>query len=149
MKRSLFQVFNILMACIVLLSSTGFGLLEHSCQMRGKKKTMVGVFSTVKPPKQCATHKKTIPSSQTSVEQDQCCQDSQFYENVDVSSSLSQLVAKCLKSVTELVAVGMVSFLAWVTEWVFDETSVSASVYPPPPSLSGRQILTLGQNLLI
>ncbi|MBD2701663.1 hypothetical protein IC229_13515 [Spirosoma sp. BT702] len=149
MKRTLFQVFNVVMAVVVLLSSTGFGLIEHSCQMRGKKKTMVVAFSDVKPPKSCATHKKTIPTDQTTIQRDECCQDNQYYENVDVSSSLSQLAAKCIKAVSEPVATGIVTLLAWVIDWIFAETLVSAAIFSPPLLLCGRDILTLVQCLLI
>ncbi len=31
-----YRLFAIVMAFVVLLSSTGFGLVEHSCMMRGK-----------------------------------------------------------------------------------------------------------------
>ncbi|GAB3696472.1 hypothetical protein GCM10027592_19580 [Spirosoma flavus] len=149
MKRILFQVFNVVMAVVVLLSSTGFGLVEHSCQMRGKKKTMVVAFSDVKPPKSCTTHKKTPPTDQTRIERDKCCQDSQYYENVDVSSSLSQLAAKCIKAISQPIDTIAVTLLAWLTDWIYTETSASTPIFSPPLSLSGRDILKLAQCLLI
>lgn len=148
MKRSLFQFFNILMACIVLLSSTGFGLVEHSCQMRGKKKTMVVAFSEVKS-SGCATDRQAMPVQQTVIKKTECCQDDQRYENVDVSSSLSQFVAKFVKVVTEAVVTGFMSVLAWIIEVVFAGKSTAISSFLSPPSLSGRDILTLVQSLLL
>ena len=149
MKRALFQWFNLLMACVVLLSSTGFGLVEHSCQMRGKKKTMVVAFSDVKAQPGCADHKQNNPGKQTVVKKTECCQDDQQYQNVDVSSSLSQLLAKFVKVVAETVLTVVTTVLAWVIDWIFTKTSSSASVFSSPPSLSGRDILTLVQSLLI
>ncbi|MFD2573100.1 hypothetical protein ACFSUS_20835 [Spirosoma soli] len=149
MKRTLFQLFNVLMACIVLLSSTGFGLVEHSCQMRGKKKTVVVAFSSVGAQKGCAEGKQPMPSDQTVVKKTECCQDDHQYENVDISSSLSQYVAKFVKSVTEAVFTGVTVLLTWLVEWIFQKESSTLSVVTSPPSLSGRDILTLISSLLI
>ncbi|MVM37691.1 hypothetical protein GO730_08905 [Spirosoma sp. HMF3257] len=149
MKRALFQWFNLLMACVVLLSSTGFGLVEHSCQMRGKKKTMVVAFSDTKTKTGCAIDQQAMPAGQTLVKKTQCCQDDQQYENVDISSSLSQLVAKFIKTLTETIAAGVVTVLTWFVDWIFSSKSSSVSIFPSPPSLSGRDILTLVRSLLL
>ncbi|MVM30179.1 hypothetical protein GO755_09050 [Spirosoma sp. HMF4905] len=149
MKRALFQWFNLLMACVVLLSSTGFGLVEHSCQMRGKKKTMVVAFSDTKTQTGCSSDKQAMPDGQTLIKKTQCCQDDQQYENVDISSSLSQLVAKFVKTVTETIAAGIVTVLTWFVDWIFAGKSSSVSSFPAPPSLSGRDILTLVRSLLL
>lgn len=149
MKRALFQLFNLLMACVVLLSSTGFGLVEHSCQMRGKKKTMVVAFSDVKPQSGCAADKQSSLPTQTVIKKTVCCQDDQRYENVDISSSLSQLVAKLVKALAETVFAGAVTVFTWFVDWIFAEKSASVAVFSSPPSLSGRDILTLVHSLLI
>lgn len=149
MKRSLFQLFNLLMACVVLLSSTGFGLVEHSCQMRGKKKTVVVAFSEMKTQSGCAIDKQPMPSPQTVVKKTECCQDDQRFENIDVSSSLSQFVAKFVKLVTEAVVAGVAAVLVWVIDVVFAERSTSVASFTSPPSLSGREIVTLVRSLLI
>jgi len=150
MKRTLFQLFNVLMACVVLLSSTGFGLVEHTCQMRGKKKTMVVAFSGARTEAGCSKHMASEPSMEPVIKKTECCQDDQRYENVDVTSSLSQLVAKFVKTVTESVLAGVTAMLAWVIDWVFDRSaSVAATFSSDPPSLSGRDILTLVRCMLI
>ena len=148
MKRTLFQLFNLLMTCVVLLSSTGFGLVEHSCQMRGKKKTMVVAFSEVKP-QGCATGKQSMQDQQTVIKKTVCCQDDQRFENVDISSSLSQFVAKLVKIATEAVFTSVVAIMAWLIDVAFAEKSASVSAFSSPPSISGREILTLAQSLLI
>lgn len=150
MKRALFQFFNLLMACVVLLSSTGFGLVEHSCQMRGKKKTVIGAFSDVKPQTGCAADGQSMPSKGPAIKKTECCQDEHLYENVDATSSLTQLVAKFVKTVTEAVLAGVTALLAWVVDRVFtNETRLSSAAFPSPPSLSGRDIITLVRSLLI
>ncbi|WP_461128957.1 HYC_CC_PP family protein [Spirosoma aerophilum] len=148
MKRNLFQLFNLLMACVVLLSSTGFGLVEHTCQMRGKKKTVVVAFSEAKSPT-CETGKQAEPVQQTVVKKTECCQDDQHFENVDISSSLSQFVAKFVKIVTEAVLTSVVAVMAWVIDVVFSRNTASVTEFASPPSLSGRDILTLVRSLLL
>lgn len=148
MKRTLFQLFNLMMACVVLLSSTGFGLVEHSCQMRGKKKTVVVAFSDVTSQKGCAVDNQPMPGKQTVVKKTECCQDDQYYDNVDISSSISQLVAKFVKTVTETIFAGLTVALAWLIETILDrESSIAAT--SSPPALSGRDIVTLVRSLLI
>lgn len=149
MIRALFQLFNMLMACVVLLSSTGFGLVEHSCQMRGKKKTMVVAFSDAKPQAGCRIDGQPMPSKQTVIKKTECCQDVASYENVDAQSSLSQLVAKFVKTVTETVLASVVAVIAYLVEWIFDRKSASLSAVELPPSPSGRDILTLVSSLLL
>ena len=149
MKRALFKWFNLMMACVVLLSSTGFGLVEHTCQMRGKKKTMVVAFSDTKTQAGCSSDKQPMPTDQTILSKTQCCQDDQHYENVTVSSSLSQFIAKLVKLVAETVVYSVAAVLAWFVHWIFAEDPSSISVFSSPPSLSGRDIITLVQSLLI
>ncbi|AQG82323.1 HYC_CC_PP family protein [Spirosoma montaniterrae] len=150
MKRALFQFLNLMMACVVLLSSTGFGLVEHSCQMRGKKKTVVVAFSDAKTKPGCAEHSQSAPTNKPAVKKSNCCDEDAYYQNVDVKSSLSQLVAKFVKTVTEAVVAGVAALLAWVLNWVFDrEAAISLAGSLSPPPLSGRDILTLIQSFLI
>ena len=149
MKRALFQVFNLLMVCVVLLSSTGFGLVEHSCQMRGKKKTMVVAFSDAQTQTGCSTDKQAMPTNQTVVKKTECCQDENHFENVDISSSLSQFVAKFVKIVAEAFVAGVAVVLTWICNLIFAEKASAVSSFPSPPSLSGRDILTLVRSLLL
>ncbi len=148
MKRTLFQLFNTLMACIVLLSSTGFGLVERSCHMRGKT-----VYLSLKQAeaKRCAADRLVLTpaAGQTRIERTPCCADETTYENVDVTSSLTQLVAKFLKTVTTMVTDGFAAVLVWLVETMFAaKSSVSLTVHAPPLP-AGRTLLALVQSLLI
>lgn len=150
MKRALCQLFNVLMACVVLLSSTGFGLVEHTCQMRGKKKTLVVAFSKQTPAKTCASDVQTSPTKQTMVKKTDCCDDELSYDNVETSSSLSQLIAQFVKVVTEAVVAGAVTLVKYLLGWLFNQQSAFVRVFQSPPfALSGRDILTFVQTLLI
>lgn len=150
MKRALVQLFNVLMACVVLLSSTGFGLVEHTCQMRGKKKTVVVAFSEQTPAKSCASDAKAAPTGKVMVKKTDCCDDDLSYDNVETSSSLSQLIAHFVKVVAEAVVAGAITLVGYLLGWLFDRGSALVSAFHSPPfSLSGRDILTFVQTLLI
>ena len=150
MKRTLFQLLNLMMACVVLLSSTGFGLVEHTCQMRGKKKTIVVAFSDASVQPGCTADGQSMVSGQTVIRKSECCQDDQHYENVTVTSSLSQLLAKFVKTIAETIVSGVVVMLAWLANLIFEhDSAASLAVTSSPPALSGRDILTLIQRLLI
>lgn len=148
MKRTLSQIVNLLMAFVVLMSSTGFGLVEHSCQMRGKKKTVVTAFSDVKT-SGCTEDGLPMKTDQTIVKKTPCCQDEQGFENVETQSSLSQQVAKFVKVITEAVLTSVTTLLTWIVGWVFDTNTEVSTSFPAPPSPSGRDILTLVRSLLI
>ena len=148
MKRTLFQLLNLLMAFVVLLSSTGFGLVEHSCQMRGKKKTVVTAFSDVKPAG-CAEDSEVMTTDETVVKKTPCCQDESGFENVETQSSLSQHIAAFVKVVTEAVLTSVVTLLTWIVSFVFDTNTRIDTSFSVPPSPSGRDILTFVRSLLI
>ena len=148
MKRTLFQFVNVLMACTILVSSTGFGLVERSCQMRGKT-----VYLSLKEAeaKRCAADPSALvaPAKQVTISKTPCCQDETTYENVDVTSSLTQLVAKFIKTLAHTLVAGITSVLTWLVRVIFS-TNLSASLaVHAPPLPAGRTLLTLLQRLLI
>ncbi|GAA4456163.1 hypothetical protein GCM10023189_25000 [Nibrella saemangeumensis] len=150
MKKTLFKILNLLMACVVLFSSTGFGLVEHSCQLRGKK-----VFASLqnaekKGCKACVKAHQTADEHETVVKKTDCCKEEQRFANVDFSSSFSQLIAKLLKSITEAAFMGVSVVVSWLVNLLFpDELSDSISLFSPPPALSGRELLAFVQSFLI
>ena len=145
MKRALFKILNLLMACIVLFSSTGFGLIEHSCQMRGKKVRMVSNQQTACKGCPASSHKNTTDGPV--IKKTNCCQEDSRYENVDFTSSLSHLLAKFIKSVTEAIAATVISIIAWLITWIFDrEATLTDSLSHSPPPAFGRALLAIVQN---
>lgn len=148
MKRTLFQLFNVLMACTVLVSSTGFGLVERSCQMRGRT-----VYLNLKEAeaKRCTADQKTVSAhvGGAALSETPCCEDETTYENVDATSSLTQLVAKFLKTLTHTIATGIAAVVAWLIETTFFSDSGASSAVSSPPLPAGRTLLTLIQSLLI
>jgi hypothetical protein len=144
MKTVFKKVFALFLTVVVLITNTGFGLVEHSCTMRGKKTTIGFKKQTC-----CPVHKKQqTTSKQTSFNKKQCCSDESKYENVEYSSSISQLVAKFLNTVVEY-AVGAVKF---VFQLVLEAVaSLISSLLDSSSShvLSGRDMLSLTQSYLI
>ncbi|MFD1143117.1 hypothetical protein ACFQ4C_18465 [Larkinella insperata] len=153
MKNTLFRYVNLLMACIVLLSSTGIGLIEHTCQMRGKK-----VSLAIQPETKagCPVHsKKTFAVSKSAsigpvVKRTDCCKEEQRYENVDFSSSITQLVAKFLQSIAEVAGMGAVALVSWLIHDLLPaETDAAAIRIDSPPLPYGRDLLSFVQSFLL
>ncbi|MFN3487595.1 MAG: HYC_CC_PP family protein [Emticicia sp.] len=143
MKKALFRIFNVLMAVVVLLSSTGFGLVEHSCTVRGKQ------TSLHKSDGACCnkiSQKDTSPQK-TTVKKSKCCTEEEKYENVDYSSSASQSVAKIVQNGSDWVKIAVSKFLKSIVEEILNNIS-SKNISSPPP-LDGRTILIFIQSFLI
>lgn len=148
MKRTLFRIFNVLMAVVVLISSTGFGLIEHSCQMRGKKISLVG--SEQPGCVGCPSLHKAPVSTKPALKKKDCCQEEQRFENVDVTSSLSQLIAKFFKGVTKAIIEVATALVTTLVSWFF-QTDASLVEHSPnaPPAFYGRTLLAFVQSFLI
>ncbi|GAB3269914.1 hypothetical protein GCM10027347_40230 [Larkinella harenae] len=152
MKHTCFRYFNLLMACLVLLSSTGFGLIEHTCLMRGKKVSMAISRSTNS---DCPVHsKKFSVSNQTSigpvVKRTDCCKEEQRYENVDFSSSITQLVAKFIKVIADVAGAGLAALFQWlIDDLIPDDTDLVKIAGDSPPLPYGRSLLSFVQRFLL
>jgi hypothetical protein len=150
MKRALFQLLNLFMVGVVLMSSTGFGLVDRSCQIRGKRTHLVSVIQENSQPCAGCPAGRQRPTSKPTVKKSTCCDEQSRYENVDFGASITQHVAKFIKTITDALFGGVVAVLAWATNWIFDrETSSSIAVFSAPPLPSGRALLALIQSLLI
>jgi hypothetical protein len=145
MKQTLHRFAALAMACIVLVTSTGFGLVEHSCIVKGKSVHLLATEQSCGTCKTPHTHQGT---NQLVVKKASCCKEEQKYENVDVSSSLTQLVAKAAKSAFDAVIDVAVQFVRSIVE---------AFVSPEPDThsssahslLYGRTLLAFVQSFLI
>ncbi len=80
------QIFCCWLAVLVLLTSTGFGMVEHWCQMRGHTKALL--VAQKECPKPChQTDEGSIPVSNGPIVKKQpCCKTTLSYEHLDVSS---------------------------------------------------------------
>ena len=150
MKRALFQFLNLFMVGIVLISSTGFGLVDQSCRIRGKRTHLVGNEQQTSHPCVGCSQGQRKSVSKPIVKKSTCCDEQSRYENVDFGASLTQHVAKFIKTLADAVLSGVMTVSAWLADWIFNrETSSSVAVFSSPPLPSGRALLALIQSLLI
>lgn len=126
MKNTLHRFITISMACLVLLSSTGFAFVEIECMMQGKS---VKVFQekkdTVKMPSSCCAKSKQVKESKgISIKKADCCKESYKFDKLEPVSAGSQLTAKFIKNLGDLIP--------WaVTSHIF--TQAQQKVLPAAP----------------
>ena len=132
-----------MMAVVVLLSSTGFGLVEHSCTVRGKQTSLHKSSSVCcgKTQNQSANHQKAT------IKKSKCCSEDEKYENVAYSSSASQLVAKFTQNALDWAKTTFTSFAKTIVESILD--NISSTNKSTSSSPSGREILVFIQSFLI
>lgn len=147
-KSKPYRLFTIVMAFVVLLSSTGFGLVEHSCMMRGKSVATVG-----KADSGCKMCRSAAPSgvrvaSSLHFEKKNCCEESQKFQKLEMVSSTSSAV-KVLKSSPLCAALG---------EHIGSPLRLMPFLFPGAPARSfysfsslyyGRTMLLFVQSFLI
>ncbi len=140
-----------IMAFVVLLSSTGFGLVEHSCVMQGKSVALAamsspssGCHSCVKKP-QARLHE----SSQPVFKKKACCEENQKLQKLEVVTSISA-VAKILKGSpqTDAISPEDIRFHSSFLPFVLSPSKLS--FFPPFFSkFYGRTMLSFVQSFLI
>jgi hypothetical protein len=147
MKKTIRSFFTVLMALVVLTASTGFGVIEHHCMMRGKSLHLAALKK--ENAKGCGQEHSKLPiSDKTSFQKQNCCEDQQSYENVDVSSSVTQWVAKIIKVVSDAVIGAFIAVFKAIVAFFVPESS-SASLSSFSSLLHGRSLLSFVQSFLI
>ena len=143
------------MATLVLLSSTGFGFMEHECMMRGKSVKFVSEKKTDSCKKKivsscCAKSKALKESKGPFFKKTDCCKDSQKFEKVDALSSQSTVLIKVMKASAGDLLWSVQSFSFILSEW---SSSDSNPVHKRTLSFSslfhGRSMLSFIQSFLI
>ena len=150
-KNRPYRIFTIVMAFVVLLSSTGFGLVEHSCMMSGKsvelaalKKESTGCSSCVK-----KIDARADKSSHPVFKKKACCEENHTFQKLDVVTSTSQ-AAKILKNSPQSDAISEEAIRYFSSFLPFFLPPSSTSSFPPaPPKLYGRTMLSFVQCFLI
>ncbi|MPR35880.1 HYC_CC_PP family protein [Salmonirosea aquatica] len=137
-----YRLFAIVMAFVVLLSSTGFGLVEHSCMMRGKSVELAALKKTATGCKACkpATESKTRIASSLQFKKKACCEESHKYHNVKVVSSASFTI-KLLKPAADPAAIPFQNFL-------FEGSNLPLIVSPLTTSFHSFSSLHYGRSML-
>jgi hypothetical protein len=147
MKVALTRFMHVFMAMVVLLSSMGFGLVDHVCQMRGKRTYLIHQHS--KACKVCpaeAAEQTTGPVLKRTA----CCVEKARYEKVDVGSSLNHALVKFIEVVSEAFGVPAAAlFTALFSQFFHAADALSIAIADPPAPPAGRDLLVLVQSFLI
>lgn len=136
------------LALVVLFTNTGFGLVEHSCMMRGESKSLNYQLSIDN--KKCCCQKDSVKITnfqQQTLKKAPCCTEKDSYQNVDYPSSIISYVAKFLKTVIAGIFSGIVFLLELFFQAIF--SIISSLISFSPPSASGREIIIFIQSFLI
>ena len=96
----LFRLFTLLMALVVLTTSTGFGVIERSCLMLGQKTYSLRQKAQ---PEACARPHQQAPkpAEKPAVQKQPCCDDQTRYEHVSFAQVLAQKAADLTKTVAD------------------------------------------------
>lgn len=150
MKNKLHRSITILMALLVLLSSTGFVLTERQCAMMGgKSMQLAGKSSSCKPKVSCCAKSAALKMTKgTIIQKTACCKESQKLEKLQVASVDSQLLAKLLKSVATGVTWSVTRYQFIQAEWIVPAPSFSSDI-SFSSRLHGRSMLAFIQSFLI
>jgi hypothetical protein len=154
MKNKFHSYITILMAVLVLVSSTGFGLIEHHCMMRGMTMKFVSEKKADSCKKKvvlscCAKSKALKESGKIFLKKTDCCKNQQKFEKVDVVSSLAQFHAKALKVIADGDLWAMQSFVFLIQEWTNLPAEPSSAAISFSSLFHGRSMLSFVQSFLI
>ena len=152
MKNKLHQSITLFMALLVLLSSTGFGFIEHQCLMRGKSMQFVSKSKTAeKTVSSCCAKSKALKESKgTFFKKTDCCKESQKFEKVDAVSLQSSTLIKLIKVSSGDLLWSVQSFKFIISEWICPDPNIFSNKAKSFSSLlHGRSMLSFVQSLLI
>lgn len=153
MNKKLRQSLTVFMALLVLLSSTGFGFIEHECMMRGKSLQLLtekkAGDSTKKVSSCCAKSKAQKEAKGTFFKKTACCKESQKFEKVDVPSQTSQIQAKFVKNLFAGIIWSATSFVFQQAEWTLPSNVHTTDLLSFSSRLHGRSMLSFIQSFLI
>lgn len=148
-KNKLYRTFTILMAIVVLLSGTGFGLVEHHCMMRGKSIELLSLGES----NGCSGCKKVATIMQEraahpTFNKKACCDESQKHEKVEVVSVAAHS-AKLLKAANTTAVLSACAFLSTGSNLTEAGVSQASSLFTFSSLFYGRAMLSFVQSFLI
>ena len=154
MKNKIHRSITILMAVLVLVSSTGFGLTEHQCLMQGMTMKFVSQKKAGDCKEKlvsacCAKSKALKESKKNFFKKTDCCKDQQKFEKVDVVSSLAPFHTKAFKMIADGDLWLVQSFVFLSQEWVYPPAKSSTYTISFSSRFHGRSMLSFVQSFLI
>jgi hypothetical protein len=150
MNKIVLKSFAIFMSLLVLLSSAGFGVREHTCQVRGKTVSLSG-FVNDKGCKACKVkHSPRVEARSPSgvfIDKVPCCKEKVTFERVEVVNTVVSAapVFLFLAAVLPPAPSFLFSFLPKEIQYPFG----TVAPYSFSSRLSGRSLLALIQSYLI
>ena len=148
MKALLVRFLHMFMALIVLLSSMGFGLVDHTCQMRGKRTYLIQQHSEA-----CKVCSPTDDASVSGpvIKRSACCQEKARYEKIETGSSLTHALVKFINPLSNAFGPGLAAAVFSACFGLFSVHTVAfpGAIADPPVPPSGRALLVLVQSFLI
>jgi hypothetical protein len=116
MKKLSTRIFTLFLALLVLFTSSGFGLVEHSCSLRGKKTYS---FISKETCKFCGSH-KPIVSGKASFSKSKCCDEKQIEKKENLTNSISNSASKVIKEAVGLFTKAAVFIISKVTSTILE-----------------------------
>ncbi|GHB78543.1 HYC_CC_PP family protein [Persicitalea jodogahamensis] len=151
-KSKPYRFFAIFMAILVLISSTGFGLVEHSCMVRGKSVELAALKKEDASCQACkpavASETRTNPPLQ--FKKKACCEENHKYQKLEALSASSPTVKliKVLPFTPAITKSRSINFASYAVDLLGVRGVLSAF-----PSFSskfyGRTMLSFVQSYLI
>ncbi len=119
------------MALLVLFTSSGFGLVEHSCRLNGKKS-----YSFVQK-KACCAEKKHQKAGKTSISKSKCCESKELKpDQSPQEKSTDSIAQKVIKAANEAVMHGAQIVLQHVIAFISSHFVVDDDSGPSPSGAS-------------
>ncbi|HEV7347316.1 HYC_CC_PP family protein [Telluribacter sp.] len=120
------------MAILMLLSSTGFVMVEHICQMRGKTQSMWNGKDKCKmhcpAPKKVASTQKEAATAQ--IKKQSCCKETSYFSRLAI---LSQNGNSLLVETPSFPVVVLDEAINFIFQALLPELGVSFGTHPNPP----------------
>lgn len=147
MKAAFTRFLHVFMAVVVLLSSMGFGVVDHTCQMRGKRTYLIHQHG--KACKVCPVE-ITQQAARPLVKRTACCVEKARYEKVETSSSLNHGPVTFVNAVDEVFGAAFAPvFTTSSGLLVALSAALPAAICDPPALPFGRTLLVFVQSFLI
>lgn len=149
MKILIQKTLTISMALLILISSTGFGFVEHQCLVRGKS---VQLFSSsdadgCRACRKIEVRKPEAPAK-AYFKKAACCKDSTRLEKMNAEWAGSHLLVKLLKALASDVVFESAQFTFSAVEWLL-EAAHPGDFISFSSLHSGRCLLAFVQSFLI
>ncbi len=139
MKAMFRQMLAIFLIGVIFITTTGFGLLEHSCLMSGKKSASVFEKQSC-----CSKKKSSSAIDGTVIKSSVCCESQAHVANVDLAPVVEKVATFLEKTFFTVLETAIRMF---VSVWQTAEAVLNSSDSSPP--LAGKDISIRHHSLLI